>query len=165
MLSPRLYPIDTEFSITPQDDWLQMRLLKTVLGNHLLVNNGERWLHLDPLSAAAVARPSDDDLIGLVEDALGTNTERYGEIEGVRDQVFYTSTGVELTVDWSTLSIRQYGRDTQLIDTLYKIHYLQWFGHKQVNITFAVLGLLGLLLLVVFGLMLYLRGRRKTLKR
>lgn len=163
MVSPNLYPIEDVFTIDPKEDWVETRLLKTVLGHHLLVNNGRQWLHLDPQSMTEKARPSDADVVRLLEDALKFNKERYGVIQSSRDSEFITTTGIELSLDWNALRISQYGRDTKLIDTLYKIHYLQWLGNRQANNVLGVIGLLALTLLVIYGVVLYLRSRRKTM--
>jgi hypothetical protein len=61
-------------------------------------------------------------------------------------------------LDWKRLSLQQHGRDTDRIDRLYKIHYLQWTGEKTVD---RILGLAGLvLLLVLTGLGARLAFRR-----
>jgi hypothetical protein len=61
-----------------------------------------------------------------------------------------TDTGVEVTLDWNRLSLQQHGADTDRIDRLYKIHYLQWTGQKSVD---KILGLAGLTLLVVLSIL------------
>jgi hypothetical protein len=61
-----------------------------------------------------------------------------------------TDTGVRVELDWSRLSLTQSGKDTDRIDTLYKIHYLQWTG---VNAVDKVLGGLGILLVLVLSLL------------
>ena len=57
-----------------------------------------------------------------------------------------TDTGVKVSIDWNSMSLQQRGRDTDRIDLLYKIHYLEWTGVKIVD---RVLGLTGLILVMV----------------
>ncbi len=59
-----------------------------------------------------------------------------------------TTTGVEVTLDWNRLALQQRGRDTDRIDALYRVHYLQWTGVDALD---KVLGLLGLVLLVALA--------------
>ena len=101
-----------------------------------------------PYNIYAPPLPSEDDQIRLLHDAVKKNSHRYGHIEKRLDNAFITSTGVSLHLNWNTLSIQQTGRDTQLINQLYKIHYLQWLGNKQANILLATAALLILTLLV-----------------
>ena len=162
MISPKLYEIEENISIQPQDDWLDARLLRTVLGYHLLVKTPQESLHLDPISGKVRALPSDKEIAQLLRDAVSANNARYGEILEGEGSSYSTSTGVSLTLDWQNLRISQYGRDTWLIDTLYKVHYLQWLGNSSANKVLGVLGLVLLLLLVSYGFTLYLSRRAKA---
>ena len=63
-----------------------------------------------------------------------------------------------VTFDWNRLSLQQRGRDTDRIDLLYKVHYLQWTGQKTAD---KVLGLAGLTLLIVLTLL----GARLAFRR
>jgi hypothetical protein len=162
-LTVKLYPIEIPFSIVPREGWVETRIVRTILGYHLLVNTGSRWEHLDPATVNVKSAPDELDLIKLLEDSVHSDKARYGRIEKFENDKFHTSTGVELTLNWDTLRISQKGKDTKLIDTLYKIHYLQWLGQKQANTIFGIFGLLSLLVLVYFGIVLYLRGRKNFL--
>lgn len=157
-LAPKFYPLG-ERVIIAKPEWMQVRMLKTVLGTHLLVYSNDSWLHLNPNNLMPMPEPSATDAKRLLLDAISHNPKRYGTVQSVTEGAYITSTGVELRLDWNTLSIHQKGYDTALINTLYKIHYLQWFGNKQANIAFGVLGLSGLFLLVFYGGLLLLRGR------
>jgi hypothetical protein len=57
-----------------------------------------------------------------------------------------TDTGAVVRFDWNRLTLQQRGRDTDRIDRLYKIHYLQWTGNEGAD---KILGLTGLTLLIV----------------
>ena len=48
------------------------------------------------------------------------------------------------------------GPDTDRIDALYRVHYLQWTGHETVDRVLAVLGLVGLAALSGLGALLLL---------
>jgi hypothetical protein len=56
------------------------------------------------------------------------------------------------------MSLPQAGKDTRLIDWLYKIHYLQWTGIKWID---RIPGMMGIALIVglsILGLMLSFKG-------
>lgn len=160
-ISPKFYAIDHyDFSL-PENSWSEVRVVKSVLGNHLLVKDEHQWQHLNLADFKPWPLPSSEDQIRLLTDAIAGHSERYGTVEGRDGDVYVTSTGVELRLNWNTLSIYQSGSDTQLINLLYKIHYLQWLGNKQANIVLAVFGLLLLSLLMSYGVVLYLRKRKR----
>jgi len=156
-ISPRLYEMEQAFQMPAGQGWLESRVLKTGLGTHLLVNIDDQWQHLEADSLRVVAKPDEQQIVRLLEDAVSVNKARYGVVEYVDGERFLTSTGVTLTLDWNTMTITQRGRDTRLISTLYKIHYLQWFGQKQLDIVLGVIGLLSLFVLALFGALLSLR--------
>jgi hypothetical protein len=81
----------------------------------------------------------------LIADAFTANPARYGRILSLDGSVATTDTGAVITFDWNRLSLQQRGRDTDRIDLLYKVHYLQWTGQKTID---KVLGLAGLTLLI-----------------
>jgi hypothetical protein len=84
----------------------------------------------------------------LVSDAISSNPARYGKIISVEGRNVVTDTGIRIELDWSRLALSQRGVDTDRIDMLYKIHYLQWTGRKSVD---QVLGALGILLVVALS--------------
>ncbi len=75
-------------------------------------------------------QPSADDLLRLIKDAMSVDSKRYGEQLLKTEQGFVTDTGVQIQLDWASLSLSQQGKDTELINNLYKAHYLQWTGQK-----------------------------------
>jgi len=104
------------------------------------------------------SEPTQSEIEMLLKDAFTANAQRYGDISSISGHTATTSTGVEINLDWDRLSFQQRGKDTDLIDQLYKIHYLQWTGIKSVD---KALGLLGLtLVLVLTGLGAWLAIRR-----
>jgi hypothetical protein len=146
-LAVRSYPLDGNMPVRIQA-WREARLLKTILGTHLLVRTDSGWRNLDPATLRIVPVPSPDKLRLLFEDAFTANPDRYGHVATQIDASARTTTGVEVTIDWNRLALQQRGRDTDRIDALYRIHYLQWTGQKALD---RVLGLLGLLLIVTLA--------------
>lgn len=158
-LSPKLYPLDNSNFITPQNIWTEVRLVQTILGEHLLVRANGQWQHLDPKSQKIQPPPNAEQLALLLSDAISVNTERYGHIDKRAGEFYVTSTDIKLSVNWNTLSIHQEGNDTRLINTLYKIHYLQWLPSSTVNTLVGTFALVLLALLVCFGVIAYLARR------
>lgn len=159
-VSVKTYPLERQFVFNPSDDWQQIRLLRSTLGYHLLVNKAGVWHHLDPMTLDPWSEPSKAIQVSLLQDAVSVNPARYGRVLDYEAGVFQTTTGVELSLDWDSLSIQQKGADTKVIGTLYKIHYLQWFNQPWADLVLGIVALLSLLVLVVYGLILYLRGQR-----
>jgi hypothetical protein len=147
-LAIRTYPLEGPISLRPDPAWREVRHLRTILGLHLLARTDKGWLHLDPVSLQPAARPRDEDVKRLIADAFAVNPSRYGRIVSLDGGTATTDTGAVITFDWNRLALQQRGRDTDRIDRLYKIHYLQWTGEKTVD---KFLGLAGLVLLVALG--------------
>ena len=148
MLSVKTYPLDASISLRPDPSWLEARFLKTALGEHLLARTPDGWIHLDPRSLQPRPQPPADEIRTLVSDALSANQARYGQITVIEDEKITTDTGVRIEMDWTRLALSQRGKDTDRIDTLYKIHYLQWTGVKTVD---NVLGALGIILVLALS--------------
>ena len=156
VLSPKTYSAD-QINISAQPEWQEMRLLKTVLGLHLLVKQEGGWQQLDPDSLEVRATPVEADLVRFVEDAISQDTLRYGELLPGESDPFRTSTGVTIAVNWDSLSLYQQGSDTRWIDRIYRIHYLQWTGIAFLDTILGVAGLLLLLLMTATGSAMLLR--------
>ena len=116
------------------------------------------WSQLDPVSLQPAPAPPDGDVQRLLADAFTANPARYGRIVSLAGGVATTDTGAVVTFDWNRLSLQQRGRDTDRIDRLYKVHYLQWTGQKTAD---KVLGLAGLTLLIALTLL----GARLAFRR
>jgi hypothetical protein len=165
-LTVRTYPLEGVQSIglglenqAALHSWLEYRVLRTILGNHLLVRTAAGWHHLNPGTLQPIAVPSDDEVRRLVADAFAANPQRYGHITQVDHGVIRTDTGVEITLDWNRVSLQQKGRDTDRIDRLYKVHYLQWTGVSSIDRVLGFVGLSLVLVLTALGIRLAL-GRR-----
>jgi uncharacterized iron-regulated membrane protein len=157
-LAVRTYPLGDPIAVTPDPSWREMRYARTILGVHLIVRTAEGWSQLDPATRQPLGEPAPADVRRLIADAFAVNPARYGQIASLDGRVATTDTGAVVTLDWNRLSLQQRGRDTDRIDRLYKIHYLQWTGEKTAD---RILGLTGLvLLLVLTGLGAKLAFRR-----
>src|SRR3982751_4899894 len=144
-LAIKTYPLDASATIHAPAGWQEARVVKTIAGTHLLVRTDKGWRNLDPASLQPAPVPPLDALMKLFEDAFTANPKRYGRVTRVVDPTAHTATGVDVTLDWDRLTLQQRGRDTDRIDMLYRIHYLQWTGRKTLD---KVIGLHGLMLLV-----------------
>lgn len=157
MLVPKRYPLDGAPRVVPDPSWLEYRCLRTVLGDHLLARTASGWAHLRPDGKTLRPAPTDDELKRLLADAFSADPARYGTVVSVAGTQARTDTGVAVTLDWSTLSLAQRGRDTDRIDLLYRIHYLQWTGVKAVDRPLGVAGLALVAALALLGVRLALR--------
>ncbi|PWT89210.1 MAG: hypothetical protein C5B55_11760 [Blastocatellia bacterium] len=153
-LTPKTYPLTESLSLTPDPAWNEIRLVRTVLGDHLLVRTKEGWLHLDPKTRVAKPKPNDSEIRVLLKDAFSANPSRYGDIASINGDTVKTTTGVQVRLDWSTLSLQQMGPDTERIDRLYRVHYLQWTGVKNVDKVVGFVGLTCVMALTVLGVVL-----------
>ncbi|WP_144394570.1 PepSY domain-containing protein [Pleionea sediminis] len=161
MLNVKTYPIDKSFTIPSNSNWQEVRLVKTILGFHLLVKSNEKTIHLNASTLEPRAKPSSEELALLIDDAIAHNKARYGEIEQWVDNKAMTSTGVRISLNWETLKLRQKGEDTDLINLIYKIHYLQWTPWSIVNQVLGIVGLFFLVTLSILGMRLFLLARKQ----
>lgn len=159
-LAVKTYPLEQSFTIPSSNEWKEARLIKSILGHHLLVKTGDGYKHLDPTSYQPKENLTEQEVKSLLNDAFSKNADRYGVVVSSDGYKAVTSTGIEVTLNWNNLSIRQSGDDTKFINTLYKIHYLQWTPSKSFNQFFGIMGLLLLMLLTLFGVKIYLSSRR-----
>ena len=159
-LAVKSYPLTQPVNISPKADWQELKVVSSVLGEHLLVKTSDKTLHLDPITLQEKAKPSEQALKSLLQDAFTQDSERYGNIVSVDESSVKTSTGVKVTLDWNTLRLSQTGQDTKLINQLYKIHYLQWTNHKAVDQVLGIFGLILLISLTVLGVRIYIKQRR-----
>lgn len=154
-LEPKRYEIEREVRLPEASHWKQVKILRTILGYHLIVSNDGRWTHLDPFTLIERPYPTESEMEVLIDDAISTDKDRFGNIVEIEENIVTTDTDIQITLDWHTLTLQQSGRDTRLINTLYKIHYLQWTGSPAFDKMFGVIGLVGLVVLTIFGLAAY----------
>ena len=157
ILTPKTYPLTGAASISPQSDWLEYRYFRTVLGDHLIVRTDKGWMNLNLTDMQPRSGPTQSEIEILLKDAFTINPQRYGNISSISGHTARTNTGVEVTVDWNRLSLQQRGKDTERIDLLYTIHYLQWTGIKSVDKALGLIGLTLVIVLTVLGAWLAIR--------
>ncbi|SEL50435.1 PepSY-associated TM region [Colwellia chukchiensis] len=158
-LSIKTYPLSQTLTLQAQPNWQEIKIVRSILGQHLLVKQDNSSRHLDLQTLQDKAMPSAPAVKQLLTDAVRQDPERYGEIVNITGLTATTSTGVELSLNWQRLSLSQTGPDTKLINQLYKIHYLQWTGHQVLDQVLGILGLVLLILLTALGIRLYLKAR------
>lgn len=151
VLAPKTYKLTGALPIIPDPTWLEFRYLRTVLGDHLLARSKSGWQNLNPTDQQPRPVPNESDLTLLVKDAVSANPARYGNISRVSGTTVSTDTGVRITVDWDRMSLQQSGKDTDRIDLLYRIHYLQWTGIKHVDKIVGFTGLVLVMMLTTLG--------------
>lgn len=157
-LQVRSYPLETSVAFHTDPSWTEVRLVKTILGEHLLARTTQGWVHLDPEGLQPKPYPSTEQIRALVADASLAHPARYGRIDRIEGSDITTDTGIHITLDWNSLALTQRGRDTDRIDALYKIHYLQWTGNKAADRVLGVLGIFMVLALSALGARLFLGG-------
>ena len=157
VLTPKTYPLTGARSINAPSNWLEYRYFRTVLGDHLIARTDKGWLHFNPADMKQRSEPTQSEIEILLKDAFTANPQRYGNISNISGQTVRTDTGVEITIDWDRLSFQQRGKDTDRIDRLYKIHYLQWTGIKTLDKALGLIGLTLVLVLTALGAWLAIR--------
>jgi len=136
-----------------QKGWQQVRRLNTIVGEHLLVQKDGEWQQLNSADGS-VRSESEFITRQLMEDAFSINPERYGQIQSLDGLQAITDSGVVVTLDWHTMSLKQRGDDTRSIQQLYRWHYLQWTGHEEFDRWLGLSGLIALFGLTLLGLRL-----------
>jgi hypothetical protein len=159
-LAIKSYPLESQQPVNSHPDWLEYRVQRTILGTHLIAKTADGWVHLDPATMQPRSQPSNDDMRLLLNDAFTSNPERYGRVAAVSGDSAVTSTGINVIVDWTRMSLQQRGRDTDRIDLLYRIHYLQWTGNRKIDRILGLAGLAGVIILAVLGARLAFRASR-----
>lgn len=156
-LSVKTYPLEASTTIQTNPLWLEVRYLKTTLGNHLLVRTTDGWQHLDPQSLQPKPVPNEEEIRTLLNDAFSINPQRYGQIVAIEGNTIKTDTGVQAKLNWDRMSLTQRGKDTDRIDFFYKIHYLQWTGIESLDKVLGGIGITLILVLTLLGAVLFFR--------
>ncbi len=160
-LQIKTYPLEGQLTAAADSSWQEVKYLRTILGMHLLVRTAEGWRQLDPATLQPKERPFDEDVRKLVTDSFAENPARYGEITNVANDSIVTTTGIRITFGWNDLSLYQRGPDTDRIDFLYKIHYLQWTGINAVDKILGPVGLGLICVLSMLGIRLAVGSRKR----
>jgi hypothetical protein len=156
-LQVKTYALESNTAIQTHSSWLEVRLLKTVLGEHLLVRTVDGWQHLEPQSLKLKAAPNEEEMRALLNDAFLSNPARYGQIVTVEGNNIKTDTGVQAKLNWERMSLTQRGKDTDRIDFFYRVHYLQWTGIESLDKVLGGLGITFILVLSLLGAILFFR--------
>jgi hypothetical protein len=159
-LKLKTYPLEESIVVSSSMKWEEAKLIKTILGHHLLVKAAGKVKHLDPVSLLPKEIPSSMQYESLLVDAFSKNKERYGNVVSIKGYKAHTSTGIEVNLDWQRLTLSQTGQDTKIINLLYKVHYLQWSPFKGFNQLLGIVGLLLLITLTVFGIKIFVKSRQ-----
>jgi hypothetical protein len=156
-LQIKTYPFEATTQLQTDPAWLEVRLLKTILGGHLLVRTKEGWQHLDPQTLKPKPAPNEEETRSLLNDAFSINPQRYGQILAVEGNTIKTDTGVQAKLNWERMTLNQRGKDTDRIDFFYKIHYLQWTGIESVDKVLGGVGVALIFALSLLGAILFFR--------
>jgi uncharacterized iron-regulated membrane protein len=144
----------------------RLELFGTALGPLYRVTLADRTMLLD--ASLHVRSPlSVDDARTLAADAIAhsSHAAAYGAIRSatvVGDSVRVETAGATLEVDRTSGSVAQRGADTDRIDWLYRLHYLSWTGNKTLDKLLALLGLALIWLVMIPGVVLFVRRRRSS---
>jgi len=161
-LTIKTYPTVRQVKFPEDNNWLEVRQFKTVLGEHLLVNDSQSWQQLSIVDFTTLDTLTKQQITLLIEDAISEERQRYGNIISVNELVATTDTGVEITLAWPQMTLRQVGQDTQFINTMYNIHYLRWTGVESLDKVLGVIGLALVVILAVIGTVLTFKRRQVT---
>jgi hypothetical protein len=157
LLQVKTYGLESTRAIQPDASWLEVRCLKTTLGEHLLVRTADGWQHLDAQTRKPRPAPDEEQMRRLISDAFSANPARYGQILSVNGNRVTTDTGVEVKLNWESMALVQRGKDTDRINFFYKIHYLQWTGIESLDKILGGTGIAFILLLSLLGAVLFFR--------
>jgi uncharacterized iron-regulated membrane protein len=148
------------------DDITGLELIDTALGPLYRVATAQGTSLVDAASGTKRSPLSLADARSLVADAIARSSyaASYGAFEtaDLRDStvVIAYSGGQTIEVGRTDARISQRGGDTDRIDWLYRIHYLQWTGNKTFDRAFAIFGLALIWAVVLPGLVLFVRRLR-----
>jgi PepSY-associated TM region len=157
-IAVKSYPLERSVSLAPAADWREVRVLRTTLGTHVIARTDAGWLHVNGATLEPAPSPTPEQIRRLIEDAMTLNPSRYGRVSRVEGNTVHTDTGARVSLDWTRLTLQQRGRDTDLIDAIYRVHYLQWTGASAID---KLLGFAGLTLLIALSAL----GARLAMRR
>lgn len=158
-LSVKYYPIKNQIAFPLDQAITDVRQVRTVLGSHLLLKNEEGWRQVSVSDYNDIPEPTEQQVRSLINDAIASNKARYGDINLIDGIEVHTTTGVKITLNWQQMTLRQYGEDTDLINTIYNIHYLRWTGNKTIDQYLGVIGLILVVLLAGIGTVMTLKRK------
>ena len=164
-----LHPARLVAPATVGDDVTGLELIDTALGPLYRVTNPAGSFLVDATSGARRSPLSEADARTLALDAVSRSRHQvaYGEVGAVVARVdvvtFVFSGGATVEVGRADARMAQRGHDTDRIDWLYRIHYLQWTGNKTIDRAFAMFGLALIWAVIIPGIVLFVRRLRRPL--
>jgi uncharacterized iron-regulated membrane protein len=164
-------PFATLQQAAPGAQLLRVELFQTVLGPLYRVRTAKSTRLVDARSGAARSPLDASSAQALAVDAVSRSAQRasYGQPSGAEISEhsvrvrFSGGPSVEVGRDDARLSQR--GADTDRIDWLYRIHYLQWTGNPTFDRLLPLAGLALIWAVMIPGIVLFvqrLRRRRST---
>jgi len=156
----KTYAITDTIQLEGNEAWLETRVIKSILGTHLLVKNDKGWQHRDLETLNVIESPTKNQIETLLKDAIAHNPQRYGNISSINGFNIVTDTDIRISLNWPKMSLYQQGKDTDFINNMYKIHYLQWTGIGSIDKVLGIIGLILVLLLAFLGLRMSIGYKR-----
>jgi len=150
----KTYAITDNIELKGNVTWFETRIMRSILGTHLLVKNDSGWQHIDLNTLKIIETPTKQQIETLLKDAIAHNPQRYGNILSIDGLNIITDTDVRISLNWNNMSLYQQGKDTDFINKMYKIHYLQWTGIDSIDKVLGIVGLALVLLLAFLGLIM-----------
>lgn len=142
----------------------RLALFDTALGPLYRISTGNETVLVDAATGTKRSPLSEADARVLVEDAVARSAFRdaYGApaetvLAGEKARVRFAG-GQVVDIGLSDARISQRGHDTDRIDWLYRIHYLQLTGHRTVDRVLAVVGLALIWAVMIPGMVLFVRA-------
>lgn len=145
----------------------RLELFDSVLGPLYRVTTSTGEQLFDAATARQRSPLSVEDSRAIAIDAVARSTHRaaYGEpvdAKATDDTVrVYFAGGPTVEVDRHAARMSQRGADTDRIDWLYRIHYLQWTGKRGLDRVLGVAGLILIWAVFVPGIVLFVRRARR----
>lgn len=132
-LNVKTYPLALVPKLNHDKTWLEVRLMRSILGVHLLVKSDKGWQQHDLHTLKVIDKPLKAQVESLTLDAIAINPHRYGKIKSIQGLDVITDTDTRITLNWPQMRFYQQGKDTDFINKMYQIHYLQWTGIKALD--------------------------------
>ncbi len=144
----------------------KIELIDTAIGPLYRVTTETATELVDAVGATRRSPLSADDAKLLAVDAVSRSAERaaYGSVTGTEvgeRTVHVRFEHATVDVGRSSARLSQRGPDTDRIDWLYRIHYLQWTGNKAVDRVLAMFGLALIWAVMLPGVVLFIRRVRR----
>jgi hypothetical protein len=148
----------------------RIELFDTAIGPLYRVRTTDATDLVDATTGRTRSPLTADDAHALISDAVSRSSHRaaYGDFKSLTLEETtaraHFSSGAVIDLGRRDARISQRGPDTERIDWLYRIHYLQWTGNKTFDRAFAVFGLVLIWAVMIPGLVLFVRRVRQNLR-